>query len=306
MIRVSSYAQNQLLQTNMGTTQAKVSDRTVQIASGKVTQEYTNISSQALELASLQRDNVRTTQFERNIQTTKTRLEIMDTNMTTMASRITNLLSDVANGLNGSNIQEIPLDQFAISFRQEITALMNAQHEGRYLFAGSLTDTPPVDVNDVAYTPQAGLPGTFTADFDYYQGDNVKLSNRIDQDATLTYGITADDPTFENILRSLAYVEYAGVNDDTTVLQEAYDLLQTSLDGVATFRSQMGAQLSILEGSEKKHGDFKTYVQNTISGIENIDVAEATSRLAFDQVQLQASYISLTRINEITLLNYLR
>ncbi|MFD2207929.1 flagellin [Kiloniella antarctica] len=306
MIRVSSYAQNQLLQTNMGTTQAKVSDRTVQIASGKVTQQYTNISSQALELASLQRSNVRTEQFEKNIQTTKTRLEIMDSNMSTIASRITNLLSDVANGLNGSNIEEIPFEQFAISFRQELTALMNAQHEGRYLFAGSLTDTPPVDVTDAAYTPQAGLPGTFTADFDYYQGDNVTLSNRIDQDATLSYGITADAPAFEQLLRSLAYVEYAGANDDKTVLQEAYNTLQTSLDGVSDFRSQIGAQLSVLEGSEKKHADFKTYVQNTISGIEDIDVAEATSRLAFDQVQLQASYISLTRINEITLLNYLR
>ncbi len=306
MIRVSSYAQNQLLQTNMASTQAKVSDRTVQIASGKVTQEYTNISAQALELVSLQRDNVRTTQFERNIQTTKTRLEIMDSNMATMSSRITNLLSDVLNGLNSSNIQEIPLEQFAVSFRQEITALMNAQHEGRYLFSGSLTDTPPVDVTDPAYTPQAGLPGTFTADFDYYDGDNVKLSNRIDQDATLTYGITADDPTFEKILRSLAYVEYAGTNNDTTVLQEAYDLLQTSLDGVAAFRSQIGAQLTVIEGVNKNHADFKTYVQNTISSIEDVDVAEATSKLAFDQVQLQASYISLTRINETTLLNYLR
>ncbi|MCZ4280502.1 flagellin [Kiloniella laminariae] len=306
MIRVSSYAQNQVLQANMASTQAKVSDRTVQISSGKVTQEYTNIALQSLELVSLQRDNIRTTQFEKNVQSTETRLEIMETNLTTATERITKLLGDILNGLNGSNIQEIPFEEFARGFRSELTAVFNAQHEGRYLFSGSLTDTPPIDVNDVAYTPQAGLPGVFTADFDYYQGDNVKLGNRIDQDTTLAYGITGDDPAIEKLLRGLSYVEYAGLNDDTSVLQEAYNLLQQSLDGISSMRSQIGAQLSVLDSSKKNHADYKTYVQNTISSIEDVDIAEATSRLAFDQVQLQASYISLTRINETTLLNYIR
>ncbi|WP_020594234.1 flagellin [Kiloniella laminariae] len=304
MIRVSSYAQNQVLQANMASTQAKVSERTVQISSGKVTQEYTNIALQSLELVNLQRDNTRTTQFERNTQSTQTRLEIMETNLSTATERITKLLADLINGLNGSNIQEIPFEQFAQGYRSELTAVFNAQHEGRYLFSGSLTDTAPVNLNDPAYTPQAGLPGTFTPDFDYYQGDNVKLSNRIDQDTTLAYGITADDPTVEKILRGLSYVEYAGLNDDTTVLQEAYNVLQTALDGVTAMRSQIGAQLSVLDSTKKNHADYKTYVQNTISGIEDVDIAESTSKLAFDQVQLQASYISISRINEITLLNY--
>ena len=306
MLRVSSFAQNQLLQTNMASTQAAVSNRTVQISSGKKSQEYTNLAQQTLGLVNLQRDSVRTEQFGENIKSTKTRLEIMENNLSTITDRITNLLSDVLSGLNGSNIQEIPFETFATSFRSEMTALINAQHEGRYLFSGSLTDTPPVDITDPAYTPQAGLPGVFTADFDYYQGDNVQLSNRIDQDATLTYGITGDEPAFEQVLRGLAYVEYAGTNDDTAVLQEAYNLLQTSLDGVSALRSQIGAQVSVLDGATANHVSYKTYVDNTISGIEDIDIAEATSRLAFDQVQLQASYISLTKINEVTLLNYVR
>jgi flagellar hook-associated protein 3 FlgL len=35
-------------------------------------------------------------------------------------------------------------------------------------------------------------------------------------------------------------------------------------------------------------------------------VAAATTRLAQDEVQLQASYLALSRITEMSLLNYLR
>jgi flagellar hook-associated protein 3 FlgL len=35
-------------------------------------------------------------------------------------------------------------------------------------------------------------------------------------------------------------------------------------------------------------------------------VAEATTRLAQDEVQLQASYLSISRLSQLSLLNYLR
>src|SRR3546814_5670679 len=84
--------------------------------------------------------------------------------------------SIISSAMSGENIQDVPLDTFSATFLAEIESLLNTQHEDRYLFAGSQTNTRAVDLSDAAYTPQAGLPGTFTADLDYYQGDTLQLS----------------------------------------------------------------------------------------------------------------------------------
>ena len=129
---------------------------------------------------------------------------------------------------------DIPLQQFATTFQTEIEALLNTQIEGRYVFAGSMTDTVPADLSDVAYTPQAGLPGTFTADTGYYQGDNLTLSIRADDNFELDYGITADNTAFEEMLRSLAYMDYAGANSDIPVLEESFRLMKSALTGAGS------------------------------------------------------------------------
>src|SRR3546814_8053110 len=116
-----------------------------------------------------------------------------------------------------SDLQDVPLYTFSATFLAEIESLLNTQHEDRYLFAGSQTNTRAVDLSDAAYTPQAGLPGTFTADLDYYQGDTLQLSVRSAETFETTYGITADEPAFEELLRALAYMGYAGTNQDEAI-----------------------------------------------------------------------------------------
>src|SRR3546814_5088963 len=104
--------------------------------------------------------------------------------------------------MSGENIQDVPLDTFSATFLAEIESLLNTQHEDRYLFAGSQTNTRAVDLSDAAYTPQAGLPGTFPADLGYYQGDTLQLSVRSAETFETTYGITAAAPAFEELLRA--------------------------------------------------------------------------------------------------------
>src|SRR3546814_1548448 len=102
----------------------------------------------------------------------------MESAVGTMVDRATEVLSIISSAMSGENIQDVPLDTFSATFLAEIESLLNTQHEDRYLFAGSQTNTRAVDLSDAAYTPQAGLPGTFTADRDYYQGDTLQLSVR--------------------------------------------------------------------------------------------------------------------------------
>src|SRR3546814_14206493 len=88
----------------------------------------------------------------------------MESAVGTMVDRATEVLSIISSAMSGENIQDVPLDTFSATFLAEIESLLNTQHEDRYLFAGSQTNTRAVDLSDAAYPPQAGLPGTFRSE----------------------------------------------------------------------------------------------------------------------------------------------
>ena len=304
MFRVANFAQHQLTMSYTMRTQESLAERQIQIASGKRAQLYSTIANQSSELVNVERSVARTQQFNRNIDQAVTRLGIMESSVSIMVDR--KVLSIMSSAMSGENIADVPLQEFASTFLAELESLLNTQHEDRYLFAGSLTNSPAVDLSDPAYTPQAGLPGVFTADFDYYQGDTLQLSVRSAETFETTYGITADEPAFEEMLRALSYMDYAGANQDNTVLQQAYTMMKSAVDGLSDIRGRIGASTKVLEAAKAGHEDYLTYATNLVSTLEDVDVAEATTKLSQDEVQLKASYLSLSRLSDLSLLNYLR
>ncbi len=305
MFRVANYAQFQLSLSHMNRTQTNLAESQIQIASGKKAQNYSDISLNTSELVNMERSLARTEQFSDNISRVLSRLDIMESTTSIIVDRATEVLGIISQGLSGENIDDLPLQQFSTTFSEEIASLLNKQHDNRYLFAGTRTDVPPVDLTDVAYTPQAGLPGTFTADSNYYQGDNIDLSVRVDEDHQNTYGIRANETAFEELLRALSYMDYAGANSDKTVLAEAMRLTRSAVDGLSEIRGRIGANSLVLEQAKISHEDFVTIAMNEISGLEDVDLAEATTILSRNEVQLQASFLSMSRIRSLNLLNYL-
>jgi flagellar hook-associated protein 3 FlgL len=306
MFRVANFAQHQLTMSYTMRTQGSLAERQIQIASGKQAQSYASIASQSSELVNVERSIARTTQFSRNIDQALTRLGVMESSVGTMVERATEVLAILSSAMSGENIQDVPLEEFSRTFLAEIESLLNTQHEDRYLFAGSQTDNPAVDLSDVAYAPQTGLPGLFTADFNYYQGDTLQLSVRSAETFETAYGITADEPAFEELLRAFSYMDYAGANQDGAVLEQAFTMMKSAVDGLSDIRGRIGASSKVLESAKAGHEDYLTYTTNLVSTLEDVDVAAATTRLAQDEVQLQASYLALSRITEMSLLNYLR
>ncbi len=48
------------------------------------------------------------------------------------------------------------------------------------------------------------------------------------------------------------------------------------------------------------------FTEQTIGEIENVDIAEAIARMNVDTITLEASFMVLSRLSELTLLNFLR
>src|SRR3546814_15307174 len=98
------------------------------------------------------------------------------------------------------------------------------------------------------------------------------------------------------MLRALSYMSYAGANLDGAVLEQAFTMMKSAVDGLSDVRGRIGASSKVLESAKSGHEDYLTYATNLVSTLEDVDVAEATTRLAQDEVQLPASYLSMSRV----------
>src|SRR3546814_12536092 len=102
------------------------------------------------------------------------------------------------------------------------------------------------------------------------------------------------------MLRALSYMSYAGANLDGAVLEQAFTMMKSAVDGLSDIRGRIGARSKVLESAKSGHADYLTYATNLASNLEDVDVAEATHRPAQAEVPLQASYMSLSRRSELS------
>lgn len=328
LTRVGNFAQATLTQSYILETQSRVNDTNIQIASGKVAQYYDKLSVESARLVDLEREMKRTERYVANVEQAIGRLDIMESSVATLTERTNYLLTQLASALNGNNAEDIALDALGDGFLQEAASLLNVQHEGRYLFSGSRGNQEPVNVAAWDYTDAANVnhpilaggwdptvpasvvdPGGAYAD--YYRGDGLEQTVRADDTFEVTYGMAASRPGFEKLMRALSITEWAGqdgidVGARDAALQIAYRTARSALEDLSDLRSEIGAEMSVLESTRDSHDDYIAYAQNAVSVIEDVDVAEAVSRLERDQVALQGSYLALSRITSLNLIDFIR
>ena len=208
------------------------------------------------------------------------------TNATTGATF--KLLVDVTTGLNdaaiASSVTEIRLGDFL-----ETVAVSNGA------------------VN--AKEARPGDPGYDSTKPAFYKGDYAKLTARIDTQSTVDYGVTAGESGFEKLFRALYMARTANVqegNIDRTSLEAALGLVNEAIEEIPDIRSRIGSDRRALEETKIRHEDFVVFTQNSISQIEDVDLAEAITRLSFEETQLEASFGLTARLAQLTLANFLR
>jgi len=94
--------------------------------------------------------------------------------------------------------------------------------------------------------------------------------------------------------------ELAVVEAAITELNEAIEdngvnpTLQNIASGIALDQNLIAEQRS-------KHRSVKVFLETKIGDIENVNTAEAVAKLNFEQVQLEASFQVISRIQRLTL-----
>jgi flagellar hook-associated protein 3 FlgL len=303
MTRVANFAQHERNLAHILDAQQRLNDGQLRISSGKRSEHYSGVARDARRIVNVETAHVRTTQFISNNKLVDQRLQTMETNVAQVFELVTQYKSLVINALNADNSSDLAMPIQTQALLDEVSALLNVEQDGRFLFSGTRTDTRPVD--------QTGLPGAYvipTTNGDsigYYAGDTNQLTVQADENFTVTYGAHAGLQGFEQAIRAMHMVVIAPPNDRAT-LDEALRVATEAIDGVSDVRTQIGAARAALENVNTRLDDFLLFSEQTISDLENTDITAVITQMNTDQVAVEASFAVISRLADLTLTRFLR
>jgi flagellar hook-associated protein 3 FlgL len=81
-------------------------------------------------------------------------------------------------------------------------------------------------------------------------------------------------------------------------LDDGFDLLQEQI-GI------LGVRQNTIEQTDKRHVDFLITLKEQIVNVEDVDAADALSRLALLQTNLEASFKLIATSSQLSLVNFL-
>ncbi|MEE8398752.1 MAG: flagellar hook-associated protein FlgL [Desulfobacterales bacterium] len=167
----------------------------------------------------------------------------------------------------------------------EILSLANTQIGGRFIFAGSKTDTRPFNAI-----------GTYSGDTSPF---NIKIS------ATETVAVGSDgSAVFGNIFANLIAFRDALAGNNVSGIQAAIDSMDTDFTNISTSVSNVGSKVNRMKTKESIMQDLEIIKGDRLSKIEDADLAEAITNLKAKELAYQAALTSSARVMKLSLVDY--
>ena len=243
-------------------------------------------------------------QYQTNIQTGKTRLEVTEVNL--------DLVDDLLQVIRG--IGQTEASQTAESrllaaegikdIFDQVLDVANSELNGNYLFSGYQTKTAPFSRDDTLAT-------TFDQFTVTYNGDDGDARFIVAHNTEVT--IDADGrPLFQNaaggginlfdVLRDLI----VGLeNDDTAAIFAQADLVDAARDQINTIRANNSPILYQLETTENHWQNYKPKIQELLGRQEEADITQAVVELQQIELAYQTTLATAARIIQPGLVNFL-
>jgi flagellin-like hook-associated protein FlgL len=338
MTTLSTLGQNRLIRAEMSKVQLDINKLQQQISSGKKTDQYGDLGALAPLDISLRNKGEQLTNFKENIQTLKARTDIIDNTLTGIRSQVLDMRNiALANKMYDTGRADIT--SRASAAVKDVMQKLQANVDGRYLFAGVTTDVPPMadatallsaaqtavnaalatPVPDVVTVVRNAVSGVLATATNYYVGGAKHGAPEIDEGVTADYSITGNDPAFSSTLQSLLMLATlpAPQDDPVTppainrtdwdaVANEAGTNLTGSLTGIDNLQLANGRVQKLLEDTDQNHDATLTIIQTQINDIEQVDLVDASARMTQLRTQLESSYAVTADLRDLSLVNYLR
>lgn len=300
-MRIATFAQSNKMIADAMRVETVMANKQIQESSGVVSSDFGGYGSDAEHLVNLQVSVTRAQSYIDAATLADSKVQVMYSAVGSMTDILTQLRSQLSAASTGSSTETNSVITTAQQMLEEVGSLMNTQYDGQYVFAGGKTDAAPVDL-----TSFSSGSGSLTAtDTSYYNGDDEIASVRVGAGETVSYGVTADNSAFEEVMRVLKFVANSTTLSSSDI-SSALDLAGTALDDTAAVQAKLSNAASSIETASARQTDYKSYAETLSSDLTGVDVAAITAQLSTYQAQLTASYSALAKILSINLASYLK
>lgn len=258
-----------------------------------------------------------TAQFTKNQANANSALGLEDAQLSSANDLLTRV-NELAIQAGSSTLNASDRKTIATELRtrfDELVGIANATDgNGQYLFAGYMGSTEPFVTNLDSMIADPTLDAL-------YQGDggqrNIQVSSSR-QIAVSDSGLDifvkvpqASGSGTKSVFRSMADLigtlegSLTGVGLATAVSDAKGNLTKAS-DNLLVFRTGIGTRMQELDSMGSLNSSLDIQYQQTLSNLQDLDYAKAITDLTRQQTNLQAAQLSFTKINQLSLFDYIR
>jgi len=176
--------------------------------------------------------------------------------------------------------------------QEQLLALSNESFQGSPLFAGTATSSTAIT-----------LDGAGNA---VYQGNTQDRVVAITSTETLTTNVRADHTAFTQVFSSIQALKTALTANDVTAIQNSVNTLTAAGNAMTELTAEVGGRLSSVGLREQTFFDMRTQMEARLNTHESVDIAKVATQLTQSQTALQAAYAEVSRLGNLSLVNYLK
>lgn len=144
-----------------------------------------------------------------------------------------------------------------------------------------------------------------------FRGIEVSISGAPAAGDTFTVAQSQKEDIFTTLDKIVAAVQ--STNDSApsraqlaSNVNAALEQMDRADSHLNTVRSEIGTRLSLLESTDSSRADYDLELDRNLSNLQDIDYAEAISRMNRQYIGLQAAQQSYATLSQLSLFNYLR
>ena len=235
-------------------------------------------------------------QFQRSVGEAQGWADVTDSALDTVGSALQRtrelVIQGASDGLGAD--QRRAIAQEVRGLIDTVKQAANASYGGRYVFAGTATNTPPYTVGGA----------------DTFNGNTDQVGRQIGPGVTVQINIdgrTAIGDDDEGLLAAMrSVVAHLEANDGPALRDTDVGALDDAMDGLNAVRARVGATVNRLEVAAGRLAEYEGTTLKLLSDTEDADIAKAMIDFSVQQSALQAGLKAGASIVQTSLLDFLR
>lgn len=339
MVNTISFLGSSLVQNeNLSNLRSDLFKLQTQISTGKRATTYAGLDNRVLDLLSARADLSKTETYTNNIEIVSSRIEVMNTSM----DSITEFANDLQKALialpKTSEEPELTHIKALIdSNKSFIQQLLNTDINGHYLFSGSASNVEPIEnlstlENNIQNEMDAWFNGTQTYDQtianvqalsgeqlgyseDMSIADNITV--RVDDNLDVDYTVLANESGFQDLLKIMGFLGnlvYPDPNDGSIAatgdefyqaIEDLSSMLLDSIESIEQSQIRLSYANSTIDKTQQRLVEEKQFLSTIVNDIEEVDLSETIAKLQQVELQLNASYQTISAVSQLSLANFI-